>query len=78
MNLRLRARLKLSTCPAASTPSRLVRFGLGPMVVAGFLGVSLPLAQMAMAQDFRFSTFDVQGNARISDAAILTYAGIAP
>lgn len=78
MNLRLRARLKLSTCPAATTPSRLVRFGLGPMVIAGFLGVSLPLAQMAEAQDFRFSSFDVQGNARISDAAILTYAGIAP
>ncbi|WP_284283216.1 outer membrane protein assembly factor BamA [Roseicyclus marinus] len=33
---------------------------------------------MAEAQTFRFSSFDVQGNARISDSAILTYAGIAP
>jgi outer membrane protein insertion porin family len=78
MNLRLRARLNLSTCFAAGTVTRSARVGMGPLVLAGFLGVSAIFVPMAMAQDFRFSSFDVQGNARISDSAILTYAGIAP
>ena len=38
----------------------------------------MPFGGMAEAQTFRFSSFDVQGNERISDSAILTYAGIAP
>nr|WP_245904198.1 outer membrane protein assembly factor BamA [Roseicyclus mahoneyensis] len=46
--------------------------------MAGFLGLALPLTAPAEAQTFRFTTFDVQGNARISDSAILTYAGITP
>ncbi|MDG4648378.1 outer membrane protein assembly factor BamA [Roseibacterium sp. SDUM158017] len=35
-------------------------------------------APAAHAQSFRFSSFLVEGNQRISDEAILTYAGIAP
>ena len=41
------------------------------------LGMAL-YALPASAQSFRFVAFDVQGNARISDSAILTYLGIAP
>ena len=78
MNKRLRARLNLSTCTAAPASARSGRFAVAPIVLAGFLGLSLPLAPMAEAQTFRFSSFDVQGNERISDTAILTYAGIAP
>ena len=32
--------------------------------------------QIALAQDYQFSTVEVQGNKRIEDVAILTYAGI--
>ena len=78
MNLRLRARLNLSTCPAAPASSRTARTAFAPLIIAGFLGLSMPFGGMAEAQTFRFSSFDVQGNERISDSAILTYAGIAP
>jgi len=44
------------------------------LVIVAFLSAVTP----AQAQDFRFSNFDVQGNQRISDSAILTYVGIAP
>ncbi|PWK62694.1 outer membrane protein assembly factor BamA [Roseicyclus mahoneyensis] len=76
MSLRLRARLCLSTRHAGAEPSSRPR--IAPLVVAGFLGLALPLTAPAEAQTFRFTTFDVQGNARISDSAILTYAGITP
>ena len=36
--------------------------------------VALP----AQAQSFRFSSFSVEGNTRIDDSSVLTYAGIAP
>lgn len=49
-------------------------------LVAGFftiiLVVCLAGVQAAQAQDFRFSTVRIDGNLRIEDATILTYAGI--
>ncbi len=47
-------------------------------LLAATLGLGVGFGGPASGQDFRFTTFDVQGNARISDSAILTYAGIAP
>jgi outer membrane protein insertion porin family len=46
--------------------------------IAAMAVLVLMIASAAHAQGFRFSSFDVQGNTRISDSAILTYAGIAP
>jgi len=47
-------------------------------VLAVSLAALLAVAQPGQAQNFRFSNFDVTGNERISDSAILTTAGIAP
>jgi len=48
------------------------------LIGAATLVCLLMLSSLAHAQSFRFGNFDVQGNQRISDSAILTYAGIAP
>jgi outer membrane protein insertion porin family len=48
------------------------------MVIAASVVLVLGLASAAQAQTFRFTSFDVQGNDRVSDSAILTYAGITP
>jgi len=78
MNLRLRACPTLPTRRAALAP----RSGPFPRFFTLFLGLVLALGLAATgpadAQTFRFSSFDVQGNERISDSAILTYAGITP
>jgi len=47
-------------------------------ISAATLILTLFFASLAQAQSFRFSNFDVQGNQRISDSAILTFAGIEP
>ena len=41
-------------------------------------GLATGFSSTAQAQTFRFTGFDVQGNERVSDSAILTYAGITP
>jgi outer membrane protein insertion porin family len=46
--------------------------------VFSLLVVVFSLAGPVMAQTFRFSNFDVQGNQRIQTDTILTFAGIAP
>ena len=43
------------------------------LIISGSLIVA-----SASAQTFSFSRFDVVGNARISDSAVLTYAAITP
>jgi len=48
------------------------------LIFAAVFAVVLGAATTAQAQTFRFNSFDVQGNERISDSAILTYAGITP
>lgn len=47
---------------------------IGVLTLAVFIGVTSP----ASAQNFRFTSFDIQGNQRIDDQTILTFAGIAP
>ncbi|MCT4683580.1 MAG: outer membrane protein assembly factor BamA, partial [Roseicyclus sp.] len=42
------------------------------------MGLATGFSSTAQAQTFRFTAFDVQGNERVSDSAILTYAGITP
>ncbi|NKX46000.1 outer membrane protein assembly factor BamA [Roseicyclus persicicus] len=61
--------------------ARLFRSPRLPLFTALFaliVAFALALPAPAQAQTFRFTAFDVQGNTRISDSAILTYAGIAP
>ncbi len=70
MPLRLHA---LFAKPVAPLLLRLVTPALGVGLIV-FLALSGP----ASAQTLRFSNFDVQGNQRISDANVLTTAGIAP
>jgi outer membrane protein insertion porin family len=53
-----------------------IRFVSGLLAIA--LSLAIGLGAGAQAQTFRFSNFDVQGNTRITDSAILTYAGISP
>ena len=61
----------------AATASRVFRpvSNLFALVVVVAIGIA---AVTATAQTLRFSSFDVQGNDRISDSAIVTYAGISP
>jgi outer membrane protein insertion porin family len=78
MYLRLRASMKLPTRrPAPGHPKPVTSRAL-TLCLALLLGLGLSLAGAAQAQTFRFTSFNVEGNARISDSAILTYAGIAP
>jgi outer membrane protein insertion porin family len=50
--------------------------GVGPVALSAVaLALSAPAVQ---AQAFRFSSFVVEGNQRVSDESILAYAGIAP
>lgn len=68
-------------CLSGSTWSSIVDGRLRPVsnLFAVLLVVLLGLAAVsAMAQTLRFTSFEVQGNDRISDSAILTYAGITP
>jgi outer membrane protein insertion porin family len=48
------------------------------MLLAASIVLFLGLSSAAQAQTFRFTNFDVQGNQRITDSAILTFAGITP
>ncbi|MBF9060739.1 outer membrane protein assembly factor BamA [Rhodobacterales bacterium HKCCSP123] len=48
------------------------------MMLVASLVLVLGVASTAQAQTFRFTSFIVQGNDRISESAILTYAGITP
>jgi outer membrane protein insertion porin family len=78
MYLRLRACPKLPTRRAApSHPKPVTSRALAACLVL-VVALGLSLASAVQAQTFRFTSFDVQGNTRISDSAILTYAGIAP
>jgi len=75
MNLCLRVRPASFLRPAAPAPLQ-CRFL--PLLLAFALTLGIFAGASAQAQTFRFSNFDVQGNERISDSAILTYAGITP
>ena len=57
-------------------PTRESRFV--SMLLAVALGLAVGAGSGAQAQSFRFSDFDVRGNTRITDSAILTYAGVSP
>ena len=49
-------------------------------LIAVFFAIAMTFAvipQVSLAQTYKFSTIDIQGNKRIEDIAILTYAGIA-
>lgn len=78
MYLCLRARLSPTKRRAALAPLGRLQSGFLPLLLAFVLGLGLSFGGAAEAQTFRFTNFDVQGNERISDSAILTYAGIAP
>jgi outer membrane protein insertion porin family len=78
MYMRLRVFPKLPTRRAAPSHANPVTSRALTACLALILALGLSLASAAQAQTFRFTSFDVQGNERISDSAILTYAGIAP
>ena len=74
MHQRFRACLPMSSRRTSVAPS----LSFSAVLFALVLTVVLSLGGAAQAQTFRFTNFDVQGNERISDSAILTYAGITP
>jgi len=78
MILRLRACLTLPTRRAASAPRLAPSSRIFALLLAFALAFGLTAGGAAQAQTFQFSGFEVQGNERISDSAIVTYTGIAP
>lgn len=65
------ARMPAVACHGAKMP-------LVSMLLAAVLVIGVAVSGPAQAQTFRFSSFDVQGNNRVSDSAIRTYTGITP
>lgn len=68
-----------ANCMCPKRILRNARAGLLPLVlfVALFSVFSASAARQAEAQNYRFTSVDVDGNQRIETGTILTYAGIA-